>query len=279
MRKGSNKKIPIRAFSGLFAGALMACLLFMSQASGGQSYVNSFGMEFVKVPAGSFMMGSPAVEKGRDSDEKLHKVTIKSPFFIQTTEVTVDQWRAVMGKRPLGANHGGNLPVVKLSWNDSSRFIARLNARGQGSYRLPTEAEWEYACRAGSQTAFWWGDDIDCTHALYANNSQGVNECGPYASNLGIPAGSPAPVKTFPPNPWGIFDMHGNTWEWCSDWYGAYSGEDSVDPQGPAEGSRRVRRGGSWFKYGNLCRSANRNFAHPASRYSTVGFRLIKVTD
>jgi len=278
-KRAGNGTLVTFVSAALFALLAASSFMFIDQASGGQSFVNRLGMEFVQVPAGSFIMGSPASEKRRDLDEKPHKVIISRPFLIQTTEVTVAQWKSVMGRRMMGASKGGNLPVTRVSWNDCVRFIDRLNSMGDGKYRLPTEAEWEYACRAGSNAAFFWGDEIDSSKALYANNMQGANDCAQKVAGMGISASSPAPVKSFSPNAWGIYDMHGNLWEWCSDWYGAYPEGEAVDPQGPAIGSRRVRRGGSWFKYGHLCRSANRNFAHPASRYSTVGLRLVKITD
>jgi formylglycine-generating enzyme required for sulfatase activity len=236
-------------------------------------------MAFVAVPPGSFVMGSPETEQHRDKDERPHRVTITKGFYMQESEVTYDQWVSVMGKRGREKGRLGDLPVVRVSWHDCIRFISRLNKLGEGIYRLPTEAEWEYAARAGTKTPFWWGEEIDCKKALYANNKNGISECSPESMARGLPETGPAPAKSYAPNPWGLYDMHGNVWEWCADWYGAYADGEAVDPMGPAQGTYRVRRGGSWFKYGYLCRSANRNFAHPASRYETVGFRLVRVID
>jgi len=245
-------------------------------------YRNSLGMEFVLIPAGAFNMGSPLNEPYRKKDEVQHKVTINEPFYIQITEVTLDQWRTLMGKKFFGRRKGtGNAPVVKVSWHDCMDFIKKLNALSEWSYRLPTEAEWEYACRAGSSTAYSWGSIIDCGKAMYSNNSLKSTECLDYVKSKGLPVDQPAPVKSYTPNSWGLYDMHGNVWEWCQDWYGEYIIGAKIDPLGAGSGSERVRRGGSWFKYGYSCRSANRNYGHPGSRYKTTGFRLVgwKVAD
>jgi formylglycine-generating enzyme required for sulfatase activity len=184
-----------------------------------------------------------------------------------------------MGKRFFGLfkrRGKGNKPIVKVSWFDCVDFIKKLNALNEGVYRLPTEAEWEYACRAGSEKAFSWGTDIDCTKAMYSNNTLKSEQCVDYVKSRGLAADSPAPVKSYPPNDWGLYDMHGNVWEWVQGWYGSYPTNAVVDPQGPETGTERVRRGGSWFKFGRTCRSANRNFAHPATKHSTLGFRVLR---
>jgi len=245
-------------------------------------YKNSLGMEFILIPAGTFIMGSPLNEPYRDKREIQHKVSISNPFYIQTTEVTLAQWRALMGKKLFGRRKGpGNMPVLKVSWHDCMDFIRKLNALSEWSYRLPTEAEWEYACRAGSSTAYSWGNTINCRKALYGNNSLKSTECLDYVKSKGLAIDQPAPVKSYTPNSWGLYDMHGNVWEWCQDWYGDYTISAKINPLGPDSGNMRVRRGGSWFKYGYSCRSANRNYGHPGSRYKTTGFRLVgwKVAD
>jgi formylglycine-generating enzyme required for sulfatase activity len=197
---------------------------------------------------------------------------------MQTTEVTLDQWRALMGKRIFGKRKGpGNMPVIEVSWHDCMDFIKKLNSRSEWSYRLPTEAEWEYACRAASSTAYSWGNTIDCEKAMYGNNSRKCSECIDYVQSRGLFIDRPAPVKSYHANAWGLYDMHGNVWEWCHDWYADYTLHSKTDPQGPDSGTMRIRRGGSWFKYGYSCRSANRNSGHPSSRYQTTGFRLIGV--
>lgn len=241
-----------------------------------KAYINSLGMEFVLIPAGTFIMGSPLDEPYRKKDEAQHKVTISEPFFLQTAEVTLDQWTALMGRKLFGQRTGtGNMPIVKVSWHDCMDFIKKLNALSEWSYRLPTEAEWEYACRAGASTTYTWGNTIDCEKAMYSNNSSKSRECLDYVRSRGLPVDQPAPVKSYPSNIWGLYDMHGNVWEWCQDWYGDYSMHAKIDPLGPDSGAKRVRRGGSWFRFGYSCRSANRNYAHPGSKYQTTGFRLV----
>ena len=242
-----------------------------------KTFRNSLGMEFVLIPAGTFSMGSPPTEPFRGRGETQHWVKISHPFYMQITEVTLAQWRALMGKRLFGARKGPvNLPVIKVSWYDTQKFIKALNKNHEGIYRLPTEAEWEYAARAGTTTAYSWGSDIDCTKALYANNSLKSPECIDEAKKKGIRPDGPAPVKSYAPNPWGLFDMHGNVWEWVQDRFGSYNSNLQVDPGGPSSGERRIRRGGSWYRYGYSCRSANRAFANPASRFQTTGFRLVR---
>jgi formylglycine-generating enzyme required for sulfatase activity len=242
-------------------------------------FTNSVGMEFVLIPAGVFMMGSPPDEPSRNKDEVQHQVTVSKPFYLQTTEVTLKQWRALMGKRFFGLfrrKGKGDNPIVKVSWYDCVDFIKKLNALNEGVYRLPTEAEWEYASRAGSQTAYSWGKDIDCTKAMYSNNTLKSEDCVDYVKSRGLATDGPAPVKSYPPNAWGLYDMHGNVWEWVQDWYGEYPNTAITDPKGVETGTERIRRGGSWFKYGRACRSANRNFAHPATKHNTLGFRVVR---
>lgn len=261
--------------------------------------VNSIGMEFVLISAGSFVMGSPPGEDHRDESEVQHIVELTKPFYLQTTEVTLGQWRALMGRKLFGPRKGPeDLPVTRVSWQDCQKFIQLLNQQGNGHYRLPTEAEWEYACRAGTTTAYSWGDTIDCTRAMFANNSMKVRTCQDYARSRGLDLDGPAPVMSYPPNAWGLYDMHGNVWEWCQDCYavdcsshhghtpgGEGDGDAGgiacrvttlVDPLVATGGMAKVRRGGSWFKHGYACRSANRAFAHTFSKLQTTGFRLVR---
>lgn len=243
-------------------------------------YRNSYGMTFARIPAGTFLMGSETDERHRDDDEKLHRVDITRPFYIQTKEVSLSQWWEIMGKKVFGRRSGpGNLPVTDVSWFDCRGFIEKLNQRENGTYRLPTEAEWEYACRAGSQSPFPWGESISCKDALYGNNTLKTSTCVEPVQDRGWMINRPAPVGRFPANPWGLHDMPGNVWEWCADWYGAYPAGPSIDPRGPESGRYKVRRGGSWYGAGHLCRSANRNFGHAADRYRTTGFRLVLELD
>ena len=241
-------------------------------------WTNGLGMEFALIRAGSFIMGGPPGEPFRTREEVQHEVVISRPFYMQVTEVTQGQWRAIMGSEPSASKAcGESCPVERVSWLDCQEFIQKLNKRGEGVYRLPTEAEWEYACRAGTTTSFSWGETPDCDLAMFGNNKRrGVARCAPSIQKRGLRPDSPAPVKSYPPNPWGLFDMHGNVWEWCQDGFGPYPTGKVVDPKGIESGERKVRRGGSWFKYGTFCRSANRNFAHPANRYGTTGFRLVR---
>ena len=242
-----------------------------------KTFTNSLGMEFILIPSGTFTMGSPPDEPFRGSSEVQHRVSISRPFYIQTTEVTLKQWRSLMGKRLLVRRKGSdNMPVTQVSWFDCMEFIKRLNRLAEEKYRLPTEAEWEYAARAGTQTAFIWGDTIDCEKAMYGNNSIKHDVCQLYIQSLKLQIDEPAPVKSYQPNPWGLYDMHGNVWEWCVDWFGDYKKNPATDPKGPDSGTMRIRRGGSWFKHGHSCRSANRSFGHPATRYRTTGFRLVR---
>ena len=237
---------------------------------------NSLGMEFALIPAGKFIMGSPQDESHRSKSEVQHPVTISRPFYMQTTEVTLKQWWAVMGKRFFGRRKGtDDMPVTRVSWHACMQFIKKLNAQKEGVYRLSTEAEWEYACRAGTSTAYSWGNRIDCTRAMYGNNSMKSGECLKYVKSRGMAVDGVAPVKSYPPNAYDLYDMHGNVWEWCIHWHGDYPARAVTDPRGPDSGYRKIRRGGSWFGHGYLCRSANRNFGHPASRYRTTGFRLV----
>jgi formylglycine-generating enzyme required for sulfatase activity len=200
---------------------------------------------------------------------------------MQTTEVTLKQWWSVMGKRFFGRRKGQkDMPVTKVSWYDCIDFIEKLNGRtDHGFYRLPTEAEWEYACRAGSKKAFSWGNDIDCSRAMFSNHRLKSEDCLDFNQSRGLEANKRAPVRRYPPNAWGLFDMHGNVWEWCYDWFSEYPTSDVTDPQGPDSGDQRVRRGGGWMGAGYRCRSANRAHAHPASRFRTTGFRLVWVKE
>jgi len=243
-----------------------------------KTITNSIGMEFVLIPGGTFKMGSPQDEPNRRGNEIEHQVTISKPFYMQTTEVTVKQWRAVMRKRFFFKKKGtDHMPAVKVSWEDCIDFIKKLNALNEGVYRLPTEAEWEYACRAGTTSAYAWGKTIDCKDAMYANNTLKTDLCVDYVRSKGLPADQPAPVKSYRPYAWGLYDMEGNVWEWCRDWYDRSYGKDAViDPGGPSSGTDKVRRGGSWYRSGSRCRCANRNLSNPANRYQTTGFRLVR---
>ena len=222
------------------------------------------GMAFIPISPGTFMMGSPSNESGRDNDEKQHRVTLTKGYYMQTTEVTQRQWKAVMGSNPSGfKNCGDDCPVEKVSWKDVQAFIEKLNQReGGNKYRLPTEAEWEYAARAGSTTRFSFGD-----------NEGRLGEYAWYNSNSGSKTHSVGQKR---PNAWGLYDMHGNVREWCQDWYDDYPSGSVTDPTGPHSGSRRVLRGGSWNYVPRGVRGAYRNFFSPGNRLSDMGFRLLR---
>jgi len=227
--------------------------------------------EFVLIQPGTFMMGSPKDEVGRFDDETLHEVTITKPFYMQNTPVTQKQWKAVMGNNPSCFN-GDKLPVECVSWNDCQEFIQRLNQRGEGHYRLPTEAEWEYACRAGTSTPFGIGNgcDLDITQANFDGNE-------PYGQGKeGVYREETTPVQSFAPNAWGLYDMHGNVWEWVQDWYGAYPRRAVTDPQGPQSGGTRIRRSGCWGNHARYVRSAFRGRGSPDVRNQYLGFRLFR---
>jgi formylglycine-generating enzyme required for sulfatase activity len=236
---------------------------------------NQMGMEMAYIPAGTFMMGSPASEAQRSSDEgPQHQVTIREGFYMGRYEVTQAQWQEVMGTNPsYFKDCGGNCPVENVSWNDAQEFIRRLNARGDGySYRLPSEAEWEYACRAGTTTAFAFGDSLSSDQANFDGNY-------PYGGAAkGVYRQKTTPVGSFQPNAWGLYDMHGNVWEWVEDWYHeSYNGAPSDGSAWESGGEQkyRVLRGGSWFINGFILRSAFRNWYSPVSRLYYIGFRVV----
>ena len=240
-------------------------------------------LEMVLIPAGTFTMGSPEDERGRSSDEEQHAVTLTQAFYLGKYEVTQAQWEAVMGSNPASSypasNHGvGNdHPAHTVSWNDCQTFIETLNGMGLGTFRLPTEAEWEYACRAGTDTRFSFGDALEC-----ANESDSycaiMDEYMWWRGNrtYGGEQGGSKEVGRKLPNPWGLHDMHGNLYEWCSDWYGSYPSGPKIDPQGPSMGSYRVIRGGAWIYYARDCRSADRLSDSPDIRPGTFGLRLLR---
>jgi formylglycine-generating enzyme required for sulfatase activity len=235
-----------------------------------KSFTNSIGMKFVLIPAGSFMMGSPTNEPKRDKDERQHRVTISKPFYMQTTEVTHRQWREVMGNNPSRfSNCGDDCPVEEISWYDAQEFISKLNQwEGVKKYRLPTEAEWEYACRAGTNTPFAFGRCLSTTQANY-DGKYPMPGCPE-----GEHRGQPVRVESLPSNAWGLHETHGNVWEWCQDWYGDYPTDRVNDPTGPSSGSYRVLRGGGWYNLARNCRSSSRRRLSPGDSRFYLGFRL-----
>ena len=227
----------------------------------GETWMNSLGMEFVWIPAGNFLMGSPEDEEGRVSNERQHEVRISAGFWMKKHEVTQGEWKAVMGTNPSHLSAcGSQCPVEQVSWDDTQEFMRSLNSREPVRgyvYRLPTEAEWEYAARAGT------------TGARYGQ----LDAIAWYSANSGY--------KTYPagqkrPNGWGLHDILGNVWEWTGDWYGAYPPDPMTAPKGSETGSFRVIRGGGWSSYAGNIRSASRSSYSPGIRHYDIGFRLVR---
>lgn len=246
----------------------LAVIAGLVSADEPRTITNSLGMKLVWIPAGTFMMGSPNSEKGRGDDEIHHKVTFPKGFYLGAFTVTQEQWQAVMGDNPSFFKTDKNLPVEQVSWLDCQEFCKRLWKREKKHHRLPTEAEWEYTCRAGTATPFSCGDTLTVDMANYNGNFiYGSGKPGVYREKT-------MPVGSFAANAWGLYDMHGNVWQWCQDWHGGYARNDSVAPQGPKSGKNRVLRGGGWGNHPIFCRSANRNFADPESRTEFYGFRI-----
>jgi formylglycine-generating enzyme required for sulfatase activity len=219
--------------------------------------VDRFGMEFVLVAPGTFQMGS---ERGLDDEKPVHTVHITRPFYLGIYPVTQRQWEAIMGSNPSkfrGAEH----PVEQVSWEKTQEFIRSLNTHaGHPGYRLPTEAEWEYAARAGSTGDYCFDD--------------AVGSLGPYAWCADNAGGTTHPVGQLQPNAWGLYDMHGHVWEWVQDWYSDYAAGTALDPTGPTGGDARVLRGSSWADDGRYAHSARRYAIHPGGRFAGIGFRL-----
>jgi formylglycine-generating enzyme required for sulfatase activity len=244
-----------------------------AQLALGDPVVDSIGMLLVPIPAGEFQMGSSDADSyARNGQKPQHLVKISKPFYLAVHEVTQQQYEKVMGTRPWqGKNYvkkGPDYPAVYVSHDDAVEFCRRLSKQEGVEYRLPTEAEWEYACRAGTTTAYSFGDDASKLgqYAWYDENAWDIGE--EYAHRVGQKQ----------PNRWGLYDMHGNVWEWCQDWYGPYGSEKVVsDPLGPAQGYGRVLRGGSFNGLSSLIRSAFRlNGPQPDYRFIHLGFRAAR---
>ena len=225
-------------------------------------------LEWVYIPAGTFTMGSPLNEPDRESVEgPQHSVTL-SGFKMSKHEVTFAQYdafcEATGRQKPDDEGWGrGNRQVINVSWYDAYDFAQWMGCR------LPTEAEWEYACRAGITSPFNTGSCLSSSQANYNGNY-------PYSTcATGTYLEKTMPVGSYAPNAWGLYDMHGNVWEWCSDWYGGYSSGAQTNPEGPSSGGNRVLRGGGWDYYGRGCRSAYRGNGEPSCRYHIIGFRLV----
>jgi formylglycine-generating enzyme len=233
---------------------------------------NKLGMKFFFIPPGSFRMGIDFQSEEKKAFTSLHQVILTKGLYMQTTEVTQGQWEKLMGNNPsFFESCGDDCPVEQVSWNDVQEFIKRLNeVEGSNKYRLPTEAEWEYACRAGTETPFSFGRCLSTEQANYWGKYPFVG------CKKGLYRDKPDLVNNFPPNAWGLISMHGNVWEWCEDWFGEYPEDTATDPLGPPAGSLRVIRGGGWNSYANACRSGNRSGSDPTKRFANLGFRLVR---
>jgi formylglycine-generating enzyme required for sulfatase activity len=250
-------------------------------------------MQFALIPSGRFIMGSPPDEEGRYDNECQHEVFISRAFYLGQTCVTQEQYEAVMGANP-SYHKGAKYPVDTVNWDEVMEFCRRFSQRTGRRIGLPTEAQWEYACRAGTSTPFntgktlprkmancaWWltypGNRVDVSFfksavvGSFPPNSRGLYDLlRPFECH---------PPRSFPPNAWGLYDMHGNLWQSCSDWYGDYPATEVADPTGPKHGSLRVLRGGSWGTGPWSCRSAFRSGSVPRNRDVDFGFRVTVLT-
>jgi sulfatase modifying factor 1 len=271
----------------LFSLTLVVCLAsrgpVQAQAKEPPKYVkNSLGMKFVWIEPGTFLMGSPKQEQQRRDNEVQHQVRLTQGFYMGVYPVTQEEWFAVIApdyarpeegfdlsnpSRFQGAKH---LPVESVSWNDCQIFIKKLRIREKDKcpYRLPTEAEWEYACRAGTTTAYHFGDTISPSLANYSAPE-------PAKGKKSARSKGTTPVGKFPPNAWGLYDMHGNVAQWCQDPFANYPQQAVVDPRGPDKRGARVLRGGSWEEPAAACRSSSRAWDSPDNRGDgTFGLRL-----
>jgi formylglycine-generating enzyme required for sulfatase activity len=257
---------------GLLACFIVPLVSVVALAQEAKEITNSIGMKLVRIPKGTFQMGSPIEEEGADDDEAQHQVTISKDYYLGVTEVTQGQYEKVMGTNPsrfqkqvIRKSDSSMYPVEKVLWEDAVEFCKKLSDLPEEKvagrvYRLPTDAEWEYACRAGSNTAYSFGE--------------GSKSLGDYAWFGGNSNNQTHPVGEKKANAWGLYDMHGNVWEWCTDWYGKYPKGAVSDPVGPREGSYRVLRGGGWGTAAANCRSADRCMFLPSRRFSIFGFRV-----
>jgi formylglycine-generating enzyme required for sulfatase activity len=253
----------------VFTGLLIATPTVAQSPDSPKQVINSIGMKLVLIPAGTFMMGSPTEEPRRFRDESEHQVTLAKRFYMGCTEVTQGQWKKVMDTEPWkgkdSVEEGDDFPAVHTVWDEAVEFCRKLSELETRVYRLPTEAEWEYACRGGTTTAFSFGaDDAELgNYAWYNRNAWDVGEKFPHR------------VAQKRPNPFGLYDMHGNVREWCSDWYSRYPTRSLTDPSGPKAGTLRVLRGGTYRSEPRLVRSAARGYCNPQDPNCVFGFRLV----
>jgi len=237
-------------------------------------------MVLVLIPPGAFLMGAPLHEEMREDDEPPHMVTLSAPVYLGATEVTQRQYERVTGANP-SRYVGPDRPVERVSWHEASAFCRRLTEAERSSgrlrdgeaYALPTEAVWECACRAGTTAPFNLDGPLNTDRVNYDGHYLYGEE---HKLHEAVWRHKTTPVATFAPNPWGLWDMHGNVWEWCADWYGPYATTAVADPAGPASGVNRVLRGGSWFDSPGDLRSANRTAATPDNQDGNIGFRVMR---
>lgn len=231
-------------------------------------------LELVLIPAGTFDMGSPDTEESRKSGEKKHAVTISKPFYMAKYEVTQEQYEAI-AKENQSKNKGPKLPVERVTWEEATKYCEKLSEKSAKAVKLPTEAQWEYACRAGTTAPFSFGETIAADQANYNTDEK-------YGTGVKVEKkeSKTVAVGSFKPNAWGLYDMHGNVWEWCRDWYDSkYPDGAATDPEGPKAGTEdpasRVLRGGSFISPPSILRSAARDTLAPTFRNSHGGFRVI----
>ena len=271
MRSQQHMPRPLSIFlsSLVIFGMMQLDSLLLAQPP--KELTNSIGIKLVLISKGTFMMGSPESEEGRRENETQHEVTISNDYYLGAYEVTQTQYQTVIGNNPscyqgaLVGNQNADLPVENVSLDDAVEFCKKLSELPEEKkagrvYRLPTEAQWEYACRAGSKTIYSFDDEEGLLPEygwFKRNSSQRTHTVG-----------------LLEPNAWGLYDMHGNVWEWCSDWYGEYPKGAVSDPTGPTMGTDRVNRGGCWLYLAANCRSASRNWAKSSYQDGLLGFRV-----
>ncbi len=233
-------------------------------------------MDFMLIPAGTFFMGSSTTEYKRDRNEgPAHDITISKPYYLGKFEVTQKQWNSFFEGTVFARKEfefpGDNMPVETVSGFEAEKFLMDLSSKLNMKFRLPTEAEWEHACRAGTQTPFYTGETISTSHANYDGSKVYKNGV------KGLELKQTVDVGMYPPNPFGLYDMHGNVWEWCKDWYDGsfYKESPGTDPTGPPSGSNRIIRGGCWKSHPTKCRSAERDYHNPSKSEELIGFRVL----
>ena len=256
-----------------------------AKADTGDLITNSIGMKLALIPPGEFSMGSPSTESGRTELEQQHRVRLTRPMYVGVYEVTQGEYEKVMGQNPSYFSPNGpgkdkasgqdtsRFPVESVTWDQARDFCTRLSALPEEKaasrvYRLPTEAEWEYACRAGTTGPFSFGSQLSGPEANYGFGAYGTSPKGPKL-------GRPTTVGSYPPNTFGLCDMHGNVWEWCEDWFGYYPASKVDNPTGPQDGTSRIVRGGSWGSVAEHCRSAFRRIVKPTVSERFIGFRVV----